>query len=58
MADTEAVCESLMDTIDEATEPSKMSKAEAVDVLEEIQSQIYGRLESLKEEMGEAEEEK
>ena len=41
----------LMDAIDTATEPAKMSKGAALDVLEEIQSQLSGRIEALKDEM-------
>ena len=40
-----------MDAIDTATEPAKMSKGAALDVLEEIQSQLSGRIEALKDEM-------
>lgn len=51
MSKAEKIVESLMEKIDSATEPSKMSKGAALDVLEEIRSQLDGRIEALKEEM-------
>lgn len=46
------VIQPLLDDIDEATEPKKMSKAEALDTLEIIIDQLKSRTECLKEEMG------
>ena len=43
----------IMRLIDEATEPVKMSKAEAVEFLERIETEIEMRKEALREEMDE-----
>lgn len=43
----------IMDTIDEATGPEAMTKAEALEFLEELATDIEGRIEALKEELRE-----
>jgi hypothetical protein len=42
--------EEIMDLIDEATVPNKMSWREAIQFLEELTSEIGGRIETLREE--------
>ncbi len=51
MPDVYAVAASLMEAIDVRTEPSKMTKHEAVDVLELMRDDIQSRLEALREEI-------
>lgn len=43
--------ETILRKVDELTEPSRMSKAEAKDLLEELCADLEGRIECLKEEM-------
>lgn len=46
----------VLDTIEVATEPSKMSKRDALEALESLIGEIQMRCDALREEMGEAEE--
>lgn len=49
------IIEPLLEDLDTATEPLKMSKAEALDILETIIDQLKSRIEALREEIAEEE---
>lgn len=46
--------EQIMKNIDYATEPKIMSKEEALDFLEQIETELQGRMEALREEINNA----
>ena len=50
-----AAAQALLDVIDRSTEPSKMSKEEALDVLEDLIEQLSSRIEALRDEIAEEE---
>lgn len=52
-ADLAQVRSRLLDDIDQATEPSKMTKPEAREVLSDIIDELRGRIEALDEEIAE-----